>query len=148
LNQSEAAENPHVIVNPGWKHYDRLTFAPAIRSGNLLFVSGMTATDDEGNIVGEGDIVAQARCIFQKLDAVLRAGGARPCDVVKTTDYITTTEDYAATAAVRREFFGEHSPAATGVVVSALLRPGALIEIEAVAVIPDRSHTGDGRVDG
>lgn len=148
MNQFEAAENPNVIVNPGWDHYERFTFAPAIRSGNLLFVSGMTATDDEGNIVGDGDIVAQARCIFQKLDAVLRAGGARPCDVVKTTDYITTTDDYAATAAVRREFFGEYSPAATGVVVSALLRPGALIEIEAIAVIPNRSAIGDGRVDG
>lgn len=148
MNQFEAAENPNVIVNPGWNHYERFTFAPAIRSGNLLFVSGMTATDDEGNIVGEGDMVAQARCIFEKLEAVLRAGGARPCDVVKTTDYITTIEDYGATAAVRRDFFGEYSPAATGVVVSALLRPGALIEIEAVAVIPDRNHVSDGRVNG
>ena len=66
------------------------------------------------------------------------AAGARPCDVVKTTEFITTTENYHETAEVRREFFGNGFPASTGVVVKRLLRRDALIEIEAIAVIPQR----------
>ena len=110
-----------------------------MRAGNLLFISGMTAGDEAGQIVGRGDIVAQTRYILGKLGALLAAAGAGFEHVVQTTDYVTTTEGYAKTAAVRREFFGERFPAATGVIVAGLLREGALIEISAIAVIPDRA---------
>ena len=123
-------------VDPGWPRFARLTFPPAVRSGGLLFISGVTATDDTGNLVGEGDIVAQARYIYQRIGEVLEAGGCTFADVVKTTDYITTTENYRATADVRRQVFGADFPAATGVIVAGLLRPGALIEIDVIAVIP------------
>jgi aminoacrylate peracid reductase len=123
-------------IDPGWPRYTRLTFPPARRRGNLLFISGITAVDDQGALVGEGDIVAQARYIYQRIGEILAAAGAGFGDVVKTTDYITTTENYRGTADVRREVFGEDFPAATGVIVAGLLRPGALIEIDAVAVVP------------
>lgn len=123
-------------VDPGWPRYARYTFPPAVRRGNLLFISGITAVDDDGNLVGAGDIVAQTRYIYQRMGEVLAAVGATFADVVKTTDYITTTAGYRDTAAVRREVFGEHFPAATGVIVAGLLRPGALIEIEAIAIVP------------
>ena len=123
-------------VDPGWARYARLTFPPAVRRGNLLFISGITAVDDEGNLVGEGDIVAQTRQIYRLIGQVLSAAGCTFADVVKTTDYITTTENYRATADVRREVFGDDFPAATGVIVAGLLRPGALIEIDAMAVMP------------
>lgn len=114
----------------------RYTFSPGvIKEGKLLFISGLTATDDQGNIVGKGDIVTQARVIFTKIGEILQTAGATFDDVVKTVDYITTTENYRGTADVRREFFGTDFPAATGVIVAGLLRPDALIEIEAVAVI-------------
>jgi hypothetical protein len=61
-------------------------------------------------------------------------------DIVQTTDYITTTEGYRATADVRREVFGTKFPAATGVIVAGLLREGALIEISAIAVLPGASY--------
>ncbi len=125
-------------VNPGWDWNERLTFSPAVRKGNLLFISGLTATDDAGKIVDKGDIVAQTRCIFEKIQDILKAAGAGFDDVVKTVDYITTTENYRATAAVRREYFRNGFPAATGVVVKELLRPDALIEIDAIAVLDDR----------
>jgi enamine deaminase RidA (YjgF/YER057c/UK114 family) len=128
-------------IDPGWPRYARYTFPPAVRRGNLLFVSGMTAVDDDGNLVGEGDIAAQARYIYQRLGEILAAAGASYADVVKTTDYITTTEGYRQTAEVRREVFGATFPAATGVIVAGLLRPGALIEIEAIAVVPESSST-------
>jgi aminoacrylate peracid reductase len=125
------------IVNPGWEHFRKLTFSPGVKRGNLLFISGTTATDDEGNLVGEGDIVAQTRQIFRRIGKILEAAGASFDDIVMTTDYITTTEGYRGTAEVRREFFKNGFPAATGVIVAGLLRPGALIEIDAIAVVPD-----------
>ncbi len=115
----------------------RYTFSPAVRVGNLLFISGTTATDENNQIVGGGDIVAQTRHIFRKFEKLLDEVGASFDHIVQTTDYITTTEGYKATAEVRREFFKNGFPAATGVIVAGLLREGALIEISAVAVIPE-----------
>ena len=113
------------------------TFSPAVRAGNLLFISGTTATDERGEIVGRGDIVAQTQHIYRKFGQLLAAAGASLHDIVETTEYITTTESYRGTADVRRELFGGPPyPAATGVVVAGLLREGALIEISAVAVLP------------
>ena len=122
-------------INPGWTRYQRYTFPPAVRRGNLLFVSGMTAVDGDGNLVGEGDIAAQARYIYHLIGEVMAAAGGTMADIVQTTDYVTTTEGYRATADVRREVFGTAFPAATGVIVAGLLRPGALIEISAVAAL-------------
>jgi aminoacrylate peracid reductase len=123
-----------VISGPGpWP--DRYTFSPAVRAGNLLLISGTTATDENGRIVAPGDIVGQTRYIFQKFEALLNAAGAGFEDIVQTTEYIVTTENYRRTAEVRREFFRGRYPTATGVVVKSLLREGALIEISAVAVL-------------
>ena len=121
-------------VTPGrWS--DRLTFSPAIRVGNLLFISGTTATDENLQIVGLGDICAQTRQIFRKWGPILKAAGASFDNIVETTDYYTTLEGYAGTAAVRREFFRHPFPAATGVKVAGLIRPEALIEIKGIAVL-------------
>src|SRR5215470_10365435 len=112
-----------VITGPGpWP--DRYTFSPAVRAGNLLLISGTTATDDDGRLVAPGDIAGQARHIFSKFDRLLKAAGAGFEHVVQTTDYITTTENYHRTANVRREFFKGHYPTATGVIVKGLLREG------------------------
>jgi enamine deaminase RidA (YjgF/YER057c/UK114 family) len=126
------------IIDPGWSYSTRYTFSPAVRKGNLLFISGLTATDEQGTIVGKDDIVAQTRQIFEKLKQILDAAGGSFADIVKTVDYIVTTEGYRETAAVRRAYFHDGSPAATGVVVQGLLRPDALIEIDAIAVLDDK----------
>jgi enamine deaminase RidA (YjgF/YER057c/UK114 family) len=124
-----------VITGPGpWP--DRYTFSPAVRAGNLLLISGTTATDDDGGLVAPGDIAGQARHIFVKFERLLKAAGAGFEHVVQTTDYITTTENYHRTADVRREFFKGHYPTATGVIVKGLLREGALLEISAMAILP------------
>jgi enamine deaminase RidA (YjgF/YER057c/UK114 family) len=126
------------VAAGGWP--ERYTFSPAARAGNLLFISGTTAGDESGAIVGPGDIVAQTRYIYRKLGALLAAAGAGFEHVVQTTEYVTTTENYGKTAAVRREVFRPPYPTATGVIVAGLLREGALIEISAVAVLPDASR--------
>ena len=102
----------------------------------MLYVSGMTAADEKGNLVGTGDIVRQTEYIFEKMGRILAAAGADFSNVVETTDYYLTLEGYAQTAAVRKKVFGGPPyPAATGVQVAGLIRPGALIEIKAVAVL-------------
>lgn len=124
-----------VVPASGWS--DKFTFSPAVRVGNLLFISGMTASDPKGRLVGENDIVRQTEYIFEKMAAVLAAAGADFSHVVETTDYFTDLTDYGKTAEVRRKVFGGPPyPAATGVRVAGLIRPGALIEIKAVAALP------------
>jgi aminoacrylate peracid reductase len=124
-----------VITGPNpWP--ERYTFSPAVRAGNLLFLSGATATDEHGDVVAPGDIVEQTRVIFRKFERLLQAAGGGLEHIVQTTDYITTTENYARTAGVRRELFKGRYPTATGVIVKGLLREGAVIEISAIAVLP------------
>ena len=109
------------------------TFSAAVRSGPMLVISGMTATDENRQIVG-ADLESQCRCIFEKMGKVLEEAGAGFGDVIETVDYVTTFDGYAKTADVRREFFGDGPyPAATGVKGAGLIRPGALIEIKAIA---------------
>ena len=128
---------PRIITAPGTTWSERYTFSPALKVGNLLFIAGTTAADDAGTLVAPGDIVGQTRFILQKFGRLLAAAGADFSHVVETTEYITTTENYRATASVRREFFRPPYPVATGVIVAGLLREGALIEISAVAVLPE-----------
>lgn len=123
-----------IIPNSSWPA--RFTFSPAVRVGNLVFLSGTTATDDKGKIVGPGDIVAQTRRIFEKFEAVLKSVGGDLSNIVETTDYFLSLDEYNKTADLRRELFkGPPWPAATGVVVSGLIRPDALIEIKGIAAL-------------
>ena len=115
---------------------ERYTFSPAIKSGSLLFLAGTTAVNEKGELVAPNDIAGQARYIYEKFGKLLSSAGARFEHIVETTDYITTTENYKKTAAVRREFFRPPYPTATGVIVAGLLREGALIEIKAIAILP------------
>jgi aminoacrylate peracid reductase len=115
---------------------DARTFSPAVRVGNLLFISGTTAVDENLNVVGKNDIVAQTRFIFEKFGRLLAQTGASFNNIVETTEYFLTLNDYKKTAEVRREFFkGPPYPAATGVLVAGLIRKDALIEIKATAVL-------------
>jgi enamine deaminase RidA (YjgF/YER057c/UK114 family) len=124
-----------IVPSASWPR--SFTFSPGVRVGNLVFLSGTTATDESGRMVGVGDIVAQTRHIFRKFAAVLAAAGGGIEHVVETTDYVLSLQDYAKTAEVRREVFkGPPWPAATGVVVSGLVRADALIEIKGIAVLP------------
>ena len=123
-----------VVPNDKWPA--RYTFSPATRVGNLVFLSGTTGTDDDGNIVGPGDIVAQTRRIFEKFSLILQSAGGSLSNIVETTDYVLSLEEYTKTAALRRELFkGPPWPAATGVVVAGLIREGALIEIKGIAAL-------------
>lgn len=123
-----------LLPEGGWP--EKRTFSPAVRVGNLVFLSGSTATDQDGNIVGRGDIAAQARFILLKFDRILRSQGGSIRNIVETTDYVLSMDEYWKTAAVRRELLREPPwPAATGVAVSGFVREGALIEIKGIAAL-------------
>jgi 2-iminobutanoate/2-iminopropanoate deaminase len=111
-------------------------YTDAVRAGDLLFVSGCVALDESGNVVGAGDVVAQARQVFANIRLVLAAAGATFADVVKVTTFLTDIDDRARINPVRQEFFGAARPASTLLEVSALVLPEFLIEVEAVAVLP------------
>lgn len=121
-------------VDPGWTWDDRLPLAQAKQVGNTVYVSGQVAYDANGNLVGEGDIRAQTRQVYENIKAVLAAAGARLEDVVKINTYITDQSKFMDMLEVRSEIFGANPPASTAVVVAGLAFPGLLIEVEAVAV--------------
>ena len=114
---------------------EQYTYVPALRVGNTVWLSGTTGTDEHGKITAPGDIEEQTRQIFRKFERLLNSLGSSCDDIVATTDFFTTTENYKRTAAVRREVFKTARPTSTGVLVAGLLRKDALIEISAIAVL-------------
>ena len=126
--------NRNVII-PDWPWNESVGIAQAVRHGDTIYVSGQTARDPDGKLVGGASTELQARKVFENIQYVLELAGASMRDVVKLTAFFTGRAVFAEYAAVRREFFPEITFAATGVTVSALAEPGMLLEVEAVAVV-------------
>jgi 2-iminobutanoate/2-iminopropanoate deaminase len=112
-------------------------YTDAVSAGGLLFVSGIVAVDADGVLVGGADVVAQTRRIFEIMGAILADAGCTFSDVVRVTVYLTDVDDRTRINPVRQEHFGATLPASTLVEVSRLAVPGAKIEIECVAALPD-----------
>ena len=124
------------VIDPGWGWDDRLPLAQGKQLGNTIYVSGQVAYDANGQLVGEGDIKAQTRQVFQNIKDVLSAAGAKMDDIIKINTYITDQSKFMDMLAVRSEIFGNNPPASTAVVVAGLAFPGLLIEVEAIAIKP------------
>ena len=116
-------------------------YTDAVRFGDLLFVSGIAPFDSTGAVVGEGDVVAQTRQVLQNLLDALRTVGADMGDVLKVTVFLIDINDRQAINPVRQEFFGDARPASTLIEISALADPEMLVEIEAVAGIPEGAQS-------
>ena len=110
-------------------------FSPVARVGNQVFVAGQVSLDADGAMVGVGDAGAQSEQCFKNVEVALAAAGASWDDVTKITCFLVNADDYAAYAAVRNGIFPQDGPASSTVVVTALVRPEMLVEIEAYAVI-------------
>jgi enamine deaminase RidA (YjgF/YER057c/UK114 family) len=110
-------------------------YSRAVRVGNLVEVAGTTAVDEQGRVVGPGDLYAQTRFILSKIERALNEAGATLQDVVRTRMYVTNIQDWEAAARAHGEVFADIRPAATLVEVSALIQPELLIEIEVSAVL-------------
>ncbi|MDR4495536.1 MAG: RidA family protein [Nitrospirales bacterium] len=115
--------------------YEQFRLAQGYRVGDLVFISGQTAIDTQGRIVGVGDFDAQAGQTFNNLDRVLRAGGSSLKNVIKVTIFLTDMSNFNRIVTLRGKWFTPPYPADTIVEVSSLYSPDAMIEIEAIAIV-------------
>jgi len=130
------------VIHPeGWK--PAKGYANAVRvegAGRLLFVAGQVAWDAEQRLVGPGDMAVQFGTCLENVVACVKAAGGEPQHVVRMTVYVTDKRQYVAAARAIgerwRALFGRHFPAMALVQVADLLEDGALVEIEATAVLP------------
>lgn len=125
----------HVTSGAPWE--DTVGYSRAIRVGDHIHVSGTTALDDAGEVVGIGDAGRQTEVALEIIEAALEEAGASIDDVVRTCIYVTDVEDTDAVGAAHGAVFGEVKPASTMVEVSGLVVPEMLVEIEATAIIQD-----------
>ena len=131
-NNRKKAINPSVVAKPLKPYYSN-----AVRSeaGPLLWISGQVSIDRNGNLVGKGDLRAQAIQVLENIKGILSDSNAELADVVKVTVYVTDIRAFDELADIREKYFPIFGPASVICEVSALAWPEFEIEIEAVAAI-------------
>jgi 2-iminobutanoate/2-iminopropanoate deaminase len=110
-------------ISPGW------------RVGDLLFLSGQAAIDDQGAIVGVNDFDAQLVQTFINIDQVLKAGGSNRSNIVKVTIYLTDMSDFPKIVEARKKYLTAPYPADTIIEVNTLALPELMVEIDVIAVV-------------
>jgi enamine deaminase RidA (YjgF/YER057c/UK114 family) len=123
-------------VSSGSPWEDIVGYSRAIRVGNTIEVAGTTAMDGEV-LVGRGDMYAQTKFIFEKIEKALQALGASLKDVVRTRMFVTAIDQWEQAGKAHGEFFRDIKPVATMVEVSRLINDDLLIEIEVTAIITE-----------
>ncbi|MFQ5872808.1 MAG: RidA family protein [Dehalococcoidia bacterium] len=125
-----------VNVEGIYSYRDNLKISHAVKTGNTIHISGQVALDPDGNVVGKGDIETQADYIWGNVQKVLEAAGSGLDDVVKIFQFVVGHENFAGMSAARRRVLGaDPLPCSTAIVVSALVRPDLLLEVDVIAVI-------------
>lgn len=128
--------NPNTL--PNWRQSFSQVVAVSHDTSKTVYISGQVAVDESQNLIGEGDLNAQAMRAFQNLEAALTAAGARAADVVKLNIYVKGYQPADAVPvgeALRKYFPNKNLPASTWLGVQSLAEEGFLIEVDAVAVV-------------
>lgn len=126
-------ERRHISSEIEWER--QVGYSRAVRVGDRVEVSGTTATDADGALVGEGDPYRQTRQALSNVVSALERVDAGIEDVVRTRLYVANADDWEAVGRAHEELFGDVRPASTMVEVSGFVDPAMLVEIEAVAVV-------------
>lgn len=122
-------------ITSGTEWEDKVGYSRAVKVGDQVFVSGTTAVDEHGEIVGKGDVYLQTKQCILNIEKALKKAGSSLNDVVRTRTFITNIDEWEAFGKAHEEFFGTIKPAATLVEVSKLIDPDLLVEIEADALL-------------
>lgn len=132
-------------LNPPGMPVPRGSYSQVVipKPGRLVFIAGNTASDPDGKVVGLGDIRAQTQYTLEKIKRGVEAAGGALGDIVSMTVFTTDARYHPTVNEVRREFLGSDFPTSTMVQVVALARPELLIEINAIAVVPESSVKDD-----
>jgi enamine deaminase RidA (YjgF/YER057c/UK114 family) len=124
-----------INISTGTPWENIVGYSRAVRIGDQVWVSGTTASDADGNVIGIGDAAAQTEYIIRKIEKALHDAGASLADVVRVRMFVTDISQWEAIGRKHGEFFGAIRPVSTMVEVSGLVDPEHLVEIEVDAVI-------------
>jgi len=134
MQQEQPATTGKSTVSSGTVWEALAGYSRAVRYGDHIYVSGTTATDPAGDIVGGGDPAAQTRYIITKIESALQQLGGSLTDVVRTRIYVRHVDDWEPVARVHGDYFAQIRPANT-LVQAQLVGDGYLVEMEAEAVV-------------
>ena len=123
------------LISSGTVWEKKFGYSRAVKVGNLVFVAGTTAANENGEVVGKDDVYQQAIFIYKKIEKALHEAGASMQNVVRIRTFITDMKRSSEVLKAQGEIFSEIRPAATIVETTALINPDLLLEIEADAVI-------------